>query len=106
MDLYHRKSYKCFFLSEGKIRLRNVKETLKRIGPSTDPRDSFHNFCSHCTKDEVFNEDFCSKCDQIRRKLQIWSNLLKKSLRDNFFCVQCKKLKAVSILILSQWLVK
>ena len=54
MDLYHRKSYKCFFLSEGKIRLRNVKETLKRIGPSTDPRDSFHNFCSHCTKDEVF----------------------------------------------------
>ena len=54
MDLYHRKSYKCFYLSEGKIRLRNVKETLKRIGRSTDPRDSFHNFCSHCAKDEVF----------------------------------------------------
>ena len=32
--------------------------------------------------------DFLSKCDQIRRKLRIWSRLLKKSLMDNFiFCV-------------------
>ena len=31
--------------------------------------------------------DFFSKCDQIRRKLRIWSHLLKKSLRENFiFC--------------------
>ena len=30
---------------------------------------------------------FFSKCDQIRRKLRIWSHLLKKSLRENFiFC--------------------
>ena len=30
---------------------------------------------------------FFSKCDQIRRKLQIWSHLLKKSLMVNFiFC--------------------
>ena len=29
-------------------------------------------------------EDFFSKYDQIRRKLQIWSNLLKKSLMENF----------------------
>ena len=30
---------------------------------------------------------FFSKCDQIRRKLQIWSYLLKKSLIENFiFC--------------------
>ena len=27
---------------------------------------------------------FFSKCDQIRRKLPIWSHLLKKSLMDNF----------------------
>ena len=28
-----------------------------------------------------------SKCDQIRRKLQIWSHLLKKSVMENFiFC--------------------
>ena len=27
--------------------------------------------------------DFFSKCDQIRKKLQIWSHLLKKSLIEN-----------------------
>ena len=32
-------------------------------------------------------KDFFSKCGQIRRKLQIWSHLLKKSLMQNFsFC--------------------
>ena len=30
-------------------------------------------------------KDFFSKCDQIRRKLRIWSHLLKKSLTENFF---------------------
>ena len=31
--------------------------------------------------------DFFSKCDQICRKLRIWSHLLKKSLMENFiFC--------------------
>ena len=29
-------------------------------------------------------KDFFSKCDQIRRKLRIWSHLLKKSLMENF----------------------
>ena len=34
-------------------------------------------------------KDFFRKCDQIRRKLQVWSYLLKKSLMENFiFCVQ------------------
>ena len=33
-------------------------------------------------------KDFFSKCEQIRRKLRIWSHLLKKSLMENFiFCV-------------------
>ena len=33
-------------------------------------------------------KDFFSECDQIRRKLRIWSHLLKKSLMENFtFCV-------------------
>ena len=32
-------------------------------------------------------KDFFCKCDQIRRKLRIWSHLLKKSLMENFvFC--------------------
>ena len=30
------------------------------------------------------NKDFLSKCDQIRRKLRIWSHLVKKSLMENF----------------------
>ena len=29
-------------------------------------------------------KNFFSKCDQIRRKLRIWSNLLEKSLMENF----------------------
>ena len=33
-------------------------------------------------------KDFFSKCDQIHRKLQIWSHLLKRPLMENFiFCV-------------------
>ena len=32
-------------------------------------------------------KDFCSKCDQIRSFLRMWSHLLKKSLVGNFiFC--------------------
>ena len=34
-------------------------------------------------------KDFYSKCDQIHRKLRIWSHLLKKSLMKNFIFVQC-----------------
>ena len=33
--------------------------------------------------------DFYSKCDQIRSFLWIWSHLMKKSLMENFFFVQC-----------------
>ena len=32
----------------------------------------------HCTLNLVFMKDFFSKCDQIPRKLWIWSHLLKK----------------------------
>ena len=39
-------------------------------------------------------KDFLSKCDQIRRKLQIWSHLLKKSLMGIFiFCAVHNMLK-------------
>ena len=38
-------------------------------------------------KMEFSIKDFFSKCDEIRRKLWIWSHLLKKSLMENFiFC--------------------
>ena len=35
------------------------------------------------------NKNFFSKCDQIRRKLQIVSHLLKKSWMENLIFVQC-----------------
>ena len=35
-------------------------------------------------KMRFFFKDFFGKCDKIRRKLQIWSHLLKKSLMENF----------------------
>ena len=40
------------------------------------------------TAQKMFSiKDFFSKCDQIGRKLQIWSHLLKKSLMEKFiFC--------------------
>ena len=35
-------------------------------------------------------EDFFSRCEQVRRKLRIWSHLLKKFSMENFiFFVQC-----------------
>ena len=38
----------------------------------------------HCTKMKFSIKKFFSKCDQIRRKLRIWSHLLKKFLTENF----------------------
>ena len=38
-------------------------------------------------------QDFSSKYDQIRRKLQIWSHLLKKSLMENFIACAVKNVK-------------
>ena len=44
-------------------------------------------FCITAQKMKFSIKNFFSKCDQIRRKLQIWSHLLKKSLMENlFFC--------------------
>ena len=38
-------------------------------------------------------KNFFSKCDQIRKKLRVWSYLLKKSLMKNFiFCAVFKKI--------------
>ena len=37
--------------------------------------------------------DFFSKCDQIRRKLRIWSHSMKKSLMENLiFCTVMQKI--------------
>ena len=45
-------------------------------------RHIYDLFTAHKMKLSI--KDFLSKCDQIRRKLQIWSHLLKKSLMENF----------------------
>ena len=48
---------------------------------------TFTDVEGHHTKMEFSIKDFSGKYDQIRRKLQIWSHLLKKSLMENFtFC--------------------
>ena len=41
---------------------------------------------------ELSINGFFSKCEQIRRKLRIWSHLLKKSLMENFIfsAVKCQ----------------
>ena len=46
-------------------------------------------------------EDFFSKCDQIRRKLRTWSNVLKKSLMEkNFiFCAVTCSFALTKILV-------
>ena len=47
-----------------------------------------------CTaqKMKFFIKDYFSKCDQIRRKLPIWSHLLNKPLMENFtFCAEMAK---------------
>ena len=42
-------------------------------------------------------KDFSRKCDQIRRKLRIWSHLLEKSLIENFiFCAMREMLLQIN----------
>ena len=52
---------------------------------------------------KFFIKDFSSKCDQIRRKLRVWSHLLKKSLMEYFiFCAVinaiCWRFEALELL--------
>ena len=49
-------------------------------------------------------KDFFCKCDQIRRKLWIVSQLLKKSLLENF--IFCAVQQEMIIIILQVWLLK
>ena len=58
---------------------------------------------SLCTEQKMkfFIKDFSSKCDQIRRKLWIWSHFLKKSLKENFiFCAVLFLLPTTILLII------
>ena len=56
----------------------------------------FRRFCSQHTSQKMkFSiTDFCSKCNQIRSFLRIWSHLLKKSVMENFiFCAMTVRVK-------------
>ena len=51
-------------------------------------------------------KDFFSKCDQIRRKLQIWYHLQKKSLMKNFiFCAVSEEVLNKFLLELTKTLI-
>ena len=65
------------------LRIPTLKKICKPLllpsGPTTHPTAQKMKFSI---------KDFFGKCDQIRRKLRIWSHLLKNSLMENFiFCV-------------------
>ena len=53
---------------------------------SCDLCDLVSSNCTPFTAEKIkFSiKDFSSKCDQIRRKLRIWSHLLEEPLMENF----------------------
>ena len=83
-----------------RVNLRIQSESRKIRIRKTPNTDTFYKVLCSCIKSVSRNEmipflalfmqcikDFFSKCEQICRKLRIWSHLLKKSLMENFiFC--------------------
>ena len=67
----------------GQKNLEFLVSSISVVKKNHDPTPMLHT-----AKEMKFSiKDFFSKCDQVRRKLQIWSHLLKKSLKENFiFC--------------------
>ena len=65
-----------------------VLELFVKIAPSFKPLTLLVKKQHSLHKKMKFPiKDFFSRCDQIRRKLRIWSHLLKKPLMENFiFC--------------------
>ena len=51
---------------------------------SFPPKDKGYTVLMLHKKEKFSVKDFSSKCEQIPRRLQIWSHLLKKSVRENF----------------------
>ena len=57
------------------------------LGSAPTSSKSYLLFTDTAQKIKFSIKDFFSKCDQIRTKLQIWSDLLKNSSMENFiFC--------------------
>ena len=64
-------------------RVNILKKLVKTVADNVEKK-RVHNVISTAQKMKFFVKDFFSKCEQIRRKLQIWSHLLRKSLMENF----------------------
>ena len=65
------------------------------LGPNLDKK-------SNAQKMKFPIKDFFSKCDQIRKKLWIWSHLLKTSLMENFIFVQWRIFTFYAVIICSK----
>ena len=82
------KSLLCFFYFKLFICFPDVKRLRFFRGFTPWTATSPHT----AQKMKLSIKDFLSKCDQIRRKLRIWSHLLEKSLKENFiFFVHCQR---------------
>ena len=72
----------------------NTYHITIKIKPADVKANTLHK------KMKFFIKDFSCECDQIRRKLKIWSHLMKKSLMENFiFCAVTHMLTLVKILM-------
>ena len=67
----------------------DVTSFRKIIGESFQAKNIFIAVRFHCPKDKFSHKDFFSKRDQIRSFLRIWSHLLKKSLTEILYFMQC-----------------
>ena len=60
-------------------KIKNIKHFFNLVA-----EDCFQVEYLSLHKKEVIHLEYCSTCNQIRRKFQIWSYLLKKSLTKKF----------------------
>ena len=79
-----------YYLTRAKS-IKNIERFRARTKTFEDSYFPYSNLEETFTPQKIHHKfsinDFFSKCDQIRRKLRIWSHLLKKSLMENFiFC--------------------
>ena len=73
-----------------------LSASFPRISTKSFPYKGFKHNTAQKMKFSI--KDFFSRYDQIRRKLRIWSHLLKKSLMENFiFCAVYATKKASCI---------
>ena len=84
-SLLHKTKTTCFTRTATIFSVSQIKKNLSKTTTKTLPSEKMGN--KHYKKMKFFIKDSSGKCDQIRRKLQIWSHLLEKSLMESFtFC--------------------